>query len=183
MISGRRRVGPMASVLTLLIYLAVVGCGATVPAPQTPHPSSSATDARTDSPPPASPAIDFANAPPEVTNREPLPFCGWEMIERTTGGDVYDAAIRDCFWSARDAGEPAEFISTGPTVEGDPITTIYRLLDTGELEILIDWSRDRFGPTPGWTYQRCESLPEVSEAERNRSPVIEGSECDDPIEL
>ena len=66
-------------------------------------------------------------------------------------------AARECFWQAYRAQRPAEFVSTRPTTEGDPITTIYRVLGAGRVEIFIDSTQDRFS-AGGWQRLDCTRL-------------------------
>lgn len=78
----------------------------------------------------------------DVERRAPLPSCGHESVTREGG---YDVGARRCFWEAYRAGRPAEFVSTSVSVEGDPVTTIYRSVAPGRVEIYVDARRDRFG--------------------------------------
>lgn len=77
-----------------------------------------------------------------VERRAPLPSCGHESVTREGG---YDVGARRCFWDAYREGRPAEFISTSVSVEGDPVTTIYRSVAPGRVEVYVDATKDRFG--------------------------------------
>jgi hypothetical protein len=81
-----------------------------------------------------------------VADRIPPPACGVEIQEQ--GGGPWNEAARACFWHAYQAHQPAEFVSTLPTIEGDPITTTYRVLPDGKVEIITDSTRDRYA-APG----------------------------------
>ncbi len=90
----------------------------------------------------------------EVAHRSTLPSCGQEVTTQDSG---FDLEGRRCFWDAYLAGRPAEFISTRPSVEGDPITTIYRVLAPGHAEVFTDATKDRFG-SGGWEKRTCRTL-------------------------
>lgn len=122
--------------------------------------------------------------PVEVTERAELPSCGHEVVQRTvqadgTWIDVYDVEARECFLAAYEAGEPAEFITDGLTVEGGRFQTIYRLLPSGELEIFVDSTQDPLS-TPGWTRMVCLSIREVDHYGTG-VPGFIGDECDEPV--
>ncbi len=89
-----------------------------------------------------------------VAFRKPLPSCGSETTTQDSGFNVEG---RRCFWDAYLAGRPAEFVSTRPSVEGDPITKIYRVLSPGHVEIFIDATKDRFG-SGTWEKYTCRTL-------------------------
>lgn len=116
--------------------------------------------------------------PDEVRNRSELPFCGHEVIERTGEGDLYDAEVRTCFWDAHQAGEPAEFISEGLTVEGGRITQIWRLLPSGGLEIFTDATQDPLS-TPEWTRTRCAGLVDIGREDSEGARLFHGDRCDE----
>ncbi|HZL32989.1 MAG TPA: hypothetical protein VFC81_03305, partial [Verrucomicrobiae bacterium] len=51
------------------------------------------------------------------------------------------------------------FVSTSLTTEGDPITSIYRVRDGGQVEIFIDSTHDRYaGLGPRWQQFECPTL-------------------------
>ena len=91
-----------------------------------------------------------APIPTEFSERIDLPSCGHEVVERTPEGDLHDADATACFLAAYEAGEPAEFISETLTPETGRITTIFRVLGPGEIEIFRDTTQDPLS-TPGWT--------------------------------
>jgi hypothetical protein len=94
------------------------------------------------------------NPPPEVRNRAPLPLCGTEVVVHGPGANVL---ARECFWSAYQNRRPAELISTQTTIEGDPITLVYRTVGDGRVEIFIDSTQDAFG-SGAWTRLRCDNF-------------------------
>jgi hypothetical protein len=81
--------------------------------------------------------------PAVVAEREELPWCGHEIVVRQPEGDYFDAGVRACFLEAYDAGEPAEFVSDGLTVEGGRWRTIFRSTGGGEARRSVNP-----GPTP-----------------------------------
>lgn len=94
--------------------------------------------------------------PPEVANRVVLPPCGGENA--TTQRGPWNQPGRECFWEAYLAHHPAEFISTRLSIEGDPITSIYRVLGGGRVEVFVDDSRDRYPAVGGWARLDCSAL-------------------------
>jgi hypothetical protein len=73
----------------------------------------------------------------------PLHDCG---VETATGPNgPWNVEARECFWGPYLQGTPAQFTSTRPTVEGDPITTVFRVYGPGNVEVVEDTTRDRFG--------------------------------------
>src|SRR5439155_23353744 len=104
------------------------------------------------SPTPSLPSL----APPAVANRTVLASCGTERAITQQG--PWNEAARECFWQAYRAQRPAEFMSTRLTIEGDPITSIYRVLPGGRVEIFIDSTQDRFAADRGWQRLDCATL-------------------------
>jgi len=152
----------------------------TTPAIRTPAPAPTPTQSPHASPMAADP---FAEAPAEIVNRDPLPSCGMEIVERAVGGDLFDADGRSCFWTAWETGRTAEFVSVSVTVEGGHVTEIYRILDGGRVEIFIDWSRDPFGPSPGWVRTECVGLAPFTNPSAPLTPFFAGEGCDPEVEL
>jgi hypothetical protein len=100
------------------------------------------------------------DVPQAVKARAVLPPCGTEIQRVETGlGPAIgpDQAMRACLLSAYQAGKPVEFISHRPSIEGNYITTIYRVLGPGEIEVLIDSTRDPFG-AGRWEQSQCAGL-------------------------
>jgi hypothetical protein len=117
--------------------------------------------------------------PVEFTERAELPSCGREVVERTREGDLHVAQATACFLAASEAGEPAEFTSDSPTPEGGRITTVFRMLGPGEIEIFIDTTRDPLS-TPAWTRTMCRSIRQIDQ-DPNGVPILIGDECDEPV--
>ncbi len=89
-----------------------------------------------------------------VRNRPSLPSCGEEALLNDDGPDLN---ARRCLWSAYERGQPAEFITTRTTTEGDPITFIYRVLAGGTVEVFIDSTHDRWSAMT-WLHLICPGL-------------------------
>ena len=121
------------------------------------------------------------DGPPEVRNRTPLPSCGHEVVERIEFVDHYDAQVRECFLTAYNAGEPAEFVTDALTVEGGRSRAIYRYLSSGAIEIFVDSTGDPLA-TPGWVRVLCRSIRVVHEDPAG-VPFFVGDECDEPVAL
>jgi hypothetical protein len=122
---------------------------------------------------PSRPAsLSSAAMPNAVANRTPLPPCGSETTTQSAG---YNIGGRRCFWDAYLARRPAEFISTQPTVEGDPFTLIYRILPAGGVEIFVDQTRDRYS-MGGWVRLDCASLSLIPEG-RGQPAFGSTSDC------
>jgi hypothetical protein len=130
-------------------------CEATIPSPS-PSEAPSASPASAIPAPPAALIL-----PAFITERAPLPWCGHERVDRRVEGDFYDGAVRQCFLAAVDAGEPAEFVSDGLTMEGGRTRSIYRSLGDGAFEVLADHSGDPFATMAGWARAMCTSLVEA----------------------
>lgn len=111
------------------------------------------------------------NAPLVVRQRVPLPFCGAEHVVQGTGADI---AARQCLWSAYQAGQPAEFVSTTTTIEGDPVLTIYRVLPTGQIEVFVDSTHDQYS-LRSWLRLTCPRL-ELDPLDPNQ-PSIRLGDC------
>jgi hypothetical protein len=123
---------------------------------------------------PSAPALP--NAPVEVSNRQPLPHCGRES---TVDNGEANVVGRRCFWDAYQAGHAAEFISTQPTVEGDPVTLVYRALGNGLVEIFVDITYDMSGsnPPPRWIRLDCRTLALIDGAPDQ--PALGPGDCDE----
>ena len=94
--------------------------------------------------------------PPACCRRKPrpLPACG---VENAGQMGPWNEAGRACFWKAYLEHQPSEFVSTRPTAEGDPITTIYRVLPDGSVEVFIDSTQDKWG-SGRWEHLSCRTL-------------------------
>lgn len=86
---------------------------------------------------------------------------------------------RQCLWDAYQAKRPAEFISTQPTTEGDPISFVYRILGDGSVEIFIDQTYDLAGsnPLPHWVRLDCRTLNIIDGAQGQ--PAFGPGDCDE----
>lgn len=96
-------------------------------------------------------------------------------------GDVRDTAARDCFLAAYEAGEPAEFVSLGVTIEGARILDIWRVIGPGEVELYADATHDHGGSLT-WQPYRCTSL-DVERSEDDGVIYFGLGACDTPIHL
>lgn len=110
-------------------------------------------------PPPSSISADTivlgGTVPPDVARRIPLPACGIETA--TTQAGPWNVEARQCFLAAYRAGRPAELLVTRPTVEGDPIRTLFRILGPGRAEVFVDSTRDAWSART-WERFVCPSL-------------------------
>ena len=95
--------------------------------------------------------------PDWVTGRTELPSCGAEEV---TAGRPPNTEARECLLDAWRESRGAEMVSERATVEGDPITTIYRALPDGTMEMFVDMTRDRFG-SGEWARLSCAGLHPV----------------------
>ena len=114
-----------------------------------------------------------APVPAEVTNRAELRSCGSEDRGQ---GDPAHVDARECLLTSFADRQPAEFVSTRLTVEGDPITTIYRVWppdDASPVVIYRDATRDAFG-SGRWHRERCAAIQRSSDAD-----VFEPIDCAD----
>ncbi len=120
---------------------------------------------------------------PTPASVQPLPAsCGWELIERTPDGDLHDVDARNCLWEAFEAGEQAEMVSTGQTVEGGIVREIYRVLGPDEIEWISDLTHDPLS-SGGWHLTLCTALEDVGEDELTGAILFQPTGCDHPIVL
>lgn len=96
----------------------------------------------------------FDNAPLVVRDRVALPECGEETAHVGIGANTDG---RRCLWAAYQQDRPAEFITTQTTIEGDPITFIYRILPGGAVEVFIDSTQDAWSART-WLHLACREL-------------------------
>lgn len=95
------------------------------------------------------------SSPPDwVTNRSAMPSCGEETLDR---GMAEDQRGWDCLFAAMDAGTDAELVRNLTTIEGDPVVQIVRVHADGRIELMVDWTRDRYGPGR-WQRLECDRL-------------------------
>ena len=95
--------------------------------------------------------------PDWVTGRTELPSCGAEEV---TADRLPNRAARECVLDAWRESRAAELITERPTVEGDPVTTIVRVLPDGSVELFVDATHDRFG-SGEWERLTCQGLRPV----------------------
>ncbi len=98
--------------------------------------------------------------PDWVANRTPLESCGREDVDVAAAG--FDEPARHCILAAFRDGRGAELSSTLTTIEGDPITRIVRVHETGLIEVFVDATRDAFG-SGEWERLECTRLIPVDE--------------------
>ncbi|WP_236737528.1 hypothetical protein [Mycobacteroides franklinii] len=95
--------------------------------------------------------------PKAFTDRTPLSSCG----SYTFGfkDHAVPAAQRDCMNVARTSGRGAELKLVESTIEGDPVTTYYRVFSRRQkVEVFIDYSGDQFSNF-GWSHFFCWAAP------------------------
>ena len=102
------------------------------------------------------PAVDnaFSNAPAAVRERPAMPSCGSETVHGPSDANIDG---RQCLWDSYLGKQPAEFITTQWTVEGDPITSVYRILPDGAIEVFIDSTHDAWS-SKSWLHLACQEL-------------------------
>jgi hypothetical protein len=88
------------------------------------------------------------NTPPQIAERAALRFCGVEQ------GPPIDRAIRACFLDAVRAERDIEFARIEPTIEGDPIATVFGFEPGGGFSMAVDSTQDAYG-FPGWSVSFC----------------------------
>jgi hypothetical protein len=111
-----------------------------------------------------------------------LPSCGWDLVERTPEGDRFDVEARLCLLEDYEAGEPAEMVRTGPTVEGGIVREIFRVLGPDEIEFIIDWTHDPLGPG-GWQLMRCAALEQIDAGGVTGAVDFIAASCEEPVRL
>jgi hypothetical protein len=119
--------------------------------------------------------------PAAIAERDPLPWCGHEIVNRQPEGDYRDSAVRDCFLAAYRAGEPAEMVSDIRTVEGGWVREIYRSGSDGAIEVYVDPSRDNMSGD-GWTRSLCSTLRDV-EPDPAGTAVFFPDDCADGVPI
>ncbi len=94
-----------------------------------------------------------------VEERRPMPSCGAYEVGLAAELPAEARTARDCFLSAFGAGREAELAITVTSIEGDPITTIYRVLGPNDVELFVDASADKFAEVKEYQ-QRCTAVVE-----------------------
>jgi hypothetical protein len=117
----------------------------------------------------------FDGAPVEVRERGALPPCGEERSQGDAGANIPG---RRCLWAAYLEHRPAEFITTRWSIEGDPITSIYRILPNGAVEVFIDSTQDTWSAKT-WLHLACPglSLIDGAPAQPAFGPRGPGGDC------
>lgn len=114
--------------------------------------------------------VAFAGAPGRVALREPLPLCG---VEQTSGPEnAPEAALRRCVLDAFLGGRPAELVSKLTTIEGSPVTVIYRTRPGEPIEVFSDNTQDPFG-SRAWQTYGCAGLHEIKPGDPSGLAVTE----------
>lgn len=85
--------------------------------------------------------VGLFSAPTPAEPPNEVLVCGEEVAGHSGPLNV---AARECFWSAYQQRRPAQFQTTRPTIEGDPVTWTYSVRADGVVELTIDSRRDRF---------------------------------------
>jgi hypothetical protein len=79
-------------------------------------------------------------------------------VENATGQDgPWNRDARRCLAAAYQNGIPAELVTTRPSIEGDPIRTVFRVLGPGRVEIYVDSTQDAWSNRT-WSHSLCSSL-------------------------
>lgn len=101
-----------------------------------------------------SPAASLPAAAPSKTPTAEV-SCGDVVLGQGELLEVEGSAQRTCLEAAFRDGRGAALTVTAPTVEGDPIVTIWNLAADGTLVADFDSSRDRFGADPRLAKVSC----------------------------
>lgn len=116
--------------------------------------------------------VDVDAAPTSVRSLDGAFWCGMEQRQQqVTAETVLDESARRCFVERHRSARPAVFVEEYPTIEGDPIVTVWRTSDDGTVDVHVDSSRDTYGAGQ-WSSQRCPRLT-ISFPERSE-PVAAG---------
>ncbi|WP_154795264.1 hypothetical protein [Occultella kanbiaonis] len=162
-VAGTRILGVLAAAV---VGIGLAGCGVESSGPSpidAPYATSGPTDSADPSPAPEGSVIEASRssdaAPPEFREREPLPSCGDVVFEQ--GAFDWPDGVVACLNAAGGPdGAGAEVAVQGPTTEGDPIVTYYRVgAGIDGVEIFTDATQDRFGPRT-WDQGTCAGTAE-----------------------
>jgi len=133
-----------------VVRVALDEYGAIVAYPPEPLPFEPPPPPVVTSPPAARPDVGEM-PPPEVAHRAPYPYCGQD------GGGLIgpvDEVGRRCFLDSVLTGRAAEFVVRLVTVEGDPVTEVWRFAGSGPIVVYVDQTQDSFS-TGGWLRLAC----------------------------
>lgn len=113
--------------------------------------------------------------------------CGAEVINAEYQG--YNADARDCLWQSYQGGKYAEFTTTAPAEEGNPITYRVRVVSSNQIDVELDTTKDRLGDQriTKWTCSTMEmiSIPsgKIAGAIERRSFTFRGCTGGDSSEV
>lgn len=122
----------------------------------------------------AAAGVDVEEAPERLAAVEDWEVCGSDVRDQNDA-DLSDAAR--CFLDHHIAELDAVYVSTAPTVEGDPITTVYVSGREGAVTTFTDWSRDAFG-SDGWSRENAQRLSVSTSFGIHRIELIEPTAVD-----
>jgi hypothetical protein len=94
--------------------------------------------------------VDVADAPANVFGTDEQVVCGAEILTHTDyANGHFNEIVRRCFIDSHLAGVPAAFASSQPTIEGDPIVTVWTSSIDDGVRGWLDSTRDAYG-SGGW---------------------------------
>lgn len=106
----------------------------------------------------ASLGVDTATAPLSAIALGDAVLCG---VEERTQGSLEESGIdentRRCFLDRHIAAQPAVFVESFPTTEGDPIVIVWKSLADGTVRLHTDSTRDTYG-SGSWESTACGRL-------------------------
>jgi hypothetical protein len=99
------------------------------------------------------------DADAEAPSSEPgVEDCGsYESLNEPVTAEQRE--MNRCLLDAVAGARPAKLVVTLATVEGDPITHYYTVSETGEIDVLVDATEDKFGDGK-WRSSTCRVLSE-----------------------
>ena len=99
--------------------------------------------------------LDASSASPKLTPAS-YPTCG-AYWNRNTPVTAKQRRVNACIVNAARSGRRARAIAVLTTVEGDPIPTYVFVRGRGDVLVVTDSTRDRFG-SGGWLRLRCRAI-------------------------
>lgn len=122
----------------------------------------------------------LTDAPSTVADREPLPYCGAELMEGFGNPNPYSnieltSGASECYYERVSSGLPAELILVGTTIEGDPVMYVLRVLPDRSEVTFIDATQDDLG-AGAWVMIECgePSDPDQSNETCSDGVVLDG---------
>lgn len=97
-------------------------------------------------------AVD--SAPEDALTLGDARYCGLDSVGFDPLASGNDPIARTCFTFGAQTAVPSLLVQVQPTVEGDPIVSVFRAKATGEVVVYSDSSQDAFG-SGGWTTRTC----------------------------